>query len=678
MNAGAASSSPSNGAPLFPRSCNLSRQLPHARSVLATLHKTRVICRLESPGSLTAAEELSIMPFATRMPGSHRGAVGGGGDRSLSNSNNPAIAMYPSSSYRNSNYRSSLMRNLALEDGDLIREVDVNAAGSGGGGSGVQGNNHYPTFSKGLKRWLARLPFEQRAVVWTPASYGADLGIVRSAVHRPALMGPAPLEVSEGVEALAGVVRPKRVAWQVGGKFRTSVTQVVAPLHHPKPTSGSVRFGGVQDVPTLVIPPPPLLSSSPSSTTSVDTTPNTPGSNGGSSPNLASLVPPAFLKRLRQSSIAYVDPNISDEDDVPLGVVVIKKHSDDRDKPVSSPGKDDPQERARRLREKEKEKEKRKLKDAERKRAFKEQVLSSRIRSQAHRVGGRYGPASLSQDWIEVDADKPPSPPAGGRGSSSAPASGPKRSATVPAPMPTNSSSTSIRSQSSARSKSASVRPPSIVDSERSYQSARTQQTQSTQHQRQHHRRQHSGGSMGMMGMTAPMMMYNSPYPPGMANANALPPQYPPQFFAPPPPQALPVSATSTTKSSKSSNGSRRDSGYGEFGLQQQQQQQKSSSSNNGQHFWTMPSRRSSKSDADKTTNNSSTATASRRSSVVSQHGLLPPRPRFASNASNDSSSDNGGNNSSSSKRSANSASYSTSRRTSMLIPPMQTGRNIN
>ncbi|KIO17145.1 hypothetical protein M407DRAFT_33211 [Tulasnella calospora MUT 4182] len=225
VNAGAASSSPSNGAPLFPRSCNLSRQLPHARSVLATLHKTRVICRLESPGSLTAAEELSIMPFATRMPGSHRGAVGGGGDRSLSNSNNPAIAMYPSSSYRNSNYRSSLMRNLALEDGDLIREVDVNAAGSGGGGSGVQGNNHYPTFSKGLKRWLARLPFEQRAVVWTPASYGADLGIVRSAVHRPALMGPAPLEVSEGVEALAGVVRPKRVAWQVGGKFRTSVTQ---------------------------------------------------------------------------------------------------------------------------------------------------------------------------------------------------------------------------------------------------------------------------------------------------------------------------------------------------------------------------------------------------------------------------------------------------------------------
>ncbi|KAG8918528.1 hypothetical protein FRC00_012383, partial [Tulasnella sp. 408] len=220
MNAGTSSSA--NGAPLFPRSCNPARQLPLARSVLATLHKTRVICRLESPGSLTAAEELSIMPFATRMPGSHRGA--NGGDRS---SNNPANAMYPSSSYRNSNYRSSLMRNLALEDGDLIREVDVNAGAAAGPG-GVQGNNHYPTFSKGLKRWLARPPFEQRAVVWTPASssYGADLGIVRSAVHRPALMGPAPLEYSEGVEALAGVVRPKRIAWQVGGgKSRASVTQ---------------------------------------------------------------------------------------------------------------------------------------------------------------------------------------------------------------------------------------------------------------------------------------------------------------------------------------------------------------------------------------------------------------------------------------------------------------------
>ncbi|KAG8904309.1 hypothetical protein FRC00_014111, partial [Tulasnella sp. 408] len=179
----------------------------------------------------------------------------------------------------------------------------------------------------------------------------------------------------------------------------------VAPLHHPKPTSGSVRFGGVQDGPTLVIPPPPLLSSSPSSTTSVDTTPNTPGSNSSSSPNLASLVPPAFLKRLRQSSIAYVDPNISDEDDVPLGVVVIKKHSDDRDKPVSSPSKDDPQERARRHREKEQEKEKRKLKDAERKKAFKEQVLASRIRSQAHRVGGRLDrgrreqPAVSTREW---------------------------------------------------------------------------------------------------------------------------------------------------------------------------------------------------------------------------------------------------------------------------------------
>ncbi|KAG8949251.1 hypothetical protein FRC04_008853 [Tulasnella sp. 424] len=661
-NAGSANSA--NGALLFPRSCNPNRQLPPSRSVLATLHKTRVICRLESPGSLTAAEELSIMPFATRLPGSsHRGA-NGGGDRS---SSNPANAMYPSSSYRSSS-RSSLMRNLALEDGgDLIREVDVNA--TGGGGSGVQGNNHYPTFSKGLKRWLARPPFEQRMAVWTPASatYGADsIGLVRSAVHRPALMGPAALEFSQGVEALAGVVRPRRLAWLVGGaRSRTSVSQVV---------------------PTLVIPPPPLLSSSPSSTTSIDTIPNTPGSNDSSSQNLTSFVPPAFLRRLRQNQIAYVDPNISDEDDVPLGVVVIKKHSDDRDKPVSSPSRNDPQEKARRQMEKEKEKEKRKLKEAERKKAFKEQVSASRIRREAHRSGGRYGPTSLSQDWIEVDAAPSPSPPISttdGRGSSSAPGgtSHAKRSATIPAPqVPTNSSGTSIRSQSSARSR---ARPPSVVDSERSYQSARTQQTQSTQH----HPHRQSSGSMGMMPMmTAPIMVYNAPYAAvGNGNGNganlALPaPPYPPQFFAPPPPP-LPVTS-STTRSTKSSNGSRRDSGYGEFGQkqqqQQEQQQQQKSASFTGQQFWTLPSRRSSKSDVEKMTA-ANTIANSRRSSSASQHGLVPPRPRFASNTSNESSSDNGGNNSSSSRRSGHSGTYSASRRSSMLIPPVPlAGRNIN
>ncbi|KAG8981633.1 hypothetical protein FRB90_007117, partial [Tulasnella sp. 427] len=702
------SSNSSNGAPLFPRSCNLTSKLPASRSVLVALHKTRVICRLESPGSLTAAEELSIMPFATRMPGS-RGPNGtsANGDRS---SSGPANAMYPSSSYRGGGYRSSLMRNLALEEGDLIREVDVNA---GTAASGNSSSNAYPTFSKGLKRWLARPPFEQRMVSWTPVSSG-DAGFVRSAVHRPSLMGPAVLEFSQGVEALAGVVRP-RVAWTVGGaRFRASVTQgelytfassfiwvacfapgdtlrdpvwgtirlivvffllaVVAPLHHPKPT---MRFGKPPDgAPTLVIPPPPLLSSSPSSTTSLDTAPNTPGSNNSSSQNLTSFVPPAFLKRLRQSSIAYVDPNISDEDDVPLGVVVINKHSDDRGKPVASPSKDDPQERARRLREKEKERERKKTREAERMKAFKDQVLASRVRREAHRAGGRYGPTSLSQDWIEVD--KATSANGSGsslstsesRGGSSAPGgtARPQRSSTAPSGVPTNSSATSIGSQSSSRSRPATARPPSIVGSEVSYQSARTNQTRSTQHRSQPQRQQ-SSGPMGMMPMmtTAPIMVYNSPFSP--MSPNGMPtstPPYPPQFFAPPPPP-LPVPATSTTRSTKSSS-SRRDSGYGEFGQQQQQQQQQSQQQQQqkSQHFWTMPSRRSSR---------SATADADKRTSEYdsSVFGLEPPRPRFASSASNDSSSDNGslGKRSVGSRSGKYSSSVSASRRSSMLAPPV-------
>lgn len=581
----------SPGALLFPHSCNLPQSYPRSRTILTTLHKTRIVRRLESPGSLTASEELSILPFVTRTPG-------------LRASADPRSSIYPSasSSYR---HRTSLMRNLGVEDGELMREVDINAH--------VQGQG-FPTFSKGLKRWVSRPSFQQRTVVYVPVAKNGDVGVVRSAVHRTALNRPAPLVFSEGLEALAGVVKPKRnvVSWRT--KASQAITQgrclsvlnslmkviadrkcllVVAPLHHPKPRPGLVSgLHSMRPLEGLLIPSPPQLSSSPSSSASGDTAPNTPASNNSSGQNLASFVPPVFIQKLRQNN-NYNVPDIEDEDDLPLGVVVISKRSIPEE---------DITEKVRRVREKAAAKAKRKSeKDAAAKQSFKQQVMASRMRSESYRTTGRA--ASLSDEWIEVE--EPRKPPRRDERSPARSIQSRRSSGLGPA---VHSSAQSIRSQSSVRSRATAVRPPSVAASDRS---------RSSSNPHHYHGRQHAAAPFVNPATAFQVPPHNVGGGSGAGFVPGFPGvPYPPTFFVPQPPSK--VTSTQSRRTSINSVSS-----LGEFGAVSRSQAYK-----------TLPNRTSATPSL-RTPLDSQFMSLSRSSGKVSSSYLAPPERRVSDGSSN-------------------------------------------
>ncbi|KAG9006048.1 hypothetical protein FRB94_001029 [Tulasnella sp. JGI-2019a] len=344
-------------APLFPRSCNPSASLPHTRSVLVTLHKARVVQRLlEAPGNLTASEELSIMPFATRQPGVARN------DRGPSNATNSIYPSHFQLSSRPSSNRVSLTRSLMMEEGDPMREPD--AAGRG-----------CSTWSRGLKQWSQRPTFEQRVVMWIPRSASGhrrtdELGAVRTAVYRPALKAQTPLVFSRALEALAGVTPPRQ---RKGGSGNSSdaegMTEAEPPLQHPRPiiASSSLRYSSATDSLTnLHIPSPPQPSSSPSTSGSTDTGPSTPRSLNNSAQNLPVFAP----GHGRSSRHELLAP--SDDDDLPLRMAVRRRESDDTVTPHRV-------------------KERKKAKDGanNQRKAYKEKVLADRMRRESYRMTGR-------------------------------------------------------------------------------------------------------------------------------------------------------------------------------------------------------------------------------------------------------------------------------------------------
>jgi len=120
--------------PLFPRSINPSHILPSLQTTLITLHKNRVLQRLES-NALTAADELSIMSFTTRRPGAPRN-----GENGLRAAFHPQVTR---------------SRNSFAEE-DSMRRIDVSSSG------------RVPTsHSRGLRKWVQRSPFTARAVEWS-------------------------------------------------------------------------------------------------------------------------------------------------------------------------------------------------------------------------------------------------------------------------------------------------------------------------------------------------------------------------------------------------------------------------------------------------------------------------------------------------------------------------------
>jgi hypothetical protein len=139
----------------FPRSINLSTSLPPSPAVLRlSMHRTHILNRIESRKRLSPSEERSIIPFGSRSK----------------------PIPVPSTRPR---------------EPKLTEEEAMLRAG------------HSRGWSRGLKKWVERPPFEERAVVWAP-QFSIDGEIGWRAVAGKAGTAVAELEYSEGLEALAG------------------------------------------------------------------------------------------------------------------------------------------------------------------------------------------------------------------------------------------------------------------------------------------------------------------------------------------------------------------------------------------------------------------------------------------------------------------------------------------
>ncbi|QRW02240.1 hypothetical protein RhiLY_01237 [Ceratobasidium sp. AG-Ba] len=138
---------------MFPRSVSAMRgKLPPSHSLRTHMHRARVLRRLEE-GALTAAEEASIMPFASRSPRSPP---------------TPSRRARPS----------------------VSTEEAIAELGTGTG-----------RWSRGLRRWVARPVFEDRMSVYAPSHEGVAADIVRPARG----LGTEMLDFSDGTLAMAGL-----------------------------------------------------------------------------------------------------------------------------------------------------------------------------------------------------------------------------------------------------------------------------------------------------------------------------------------------------------------------------------------------------------------------------------------------------------------------------------------
>ncbi|KIM25263.1 hypothetical protein M408DRAFT_26452 [Serendipita vermifera MAFF 305830] len=203
-------------------------------------------------------------------------------------------------------------------------------------------------WSKGMKRWAMRPCFEERVVVWNAQASGVTV----CPVQRDSKFGVATLEFSEGAEALAGLHRQNELP--------------------PPPSDIYVPASNRKLPPPLVIPR---------------------ASNGSS---LASSLNPLASRGRLPSSRLRIDSALmsgQDEDDLPLGVVMVQRRQ-----------KEEAEERKRRAIVEKQEKER---KEEERKRQYAEQVAAARSRREGERTGK---PGATRDAWAAGDPDALPPP----------------------------------------------------------------------------------------------------------------------------------------------------------------------------------------------------------------------------------------------------------------------------
>ncbi|KAF5344132.1 hypothetical protein D9758_008863 [Tetrapyrgos nigripes] len=374
------SSSPfriSQHSPLFPRSCSPSRSLPTPVTLVSSLHKRRLLRRLDnSPSALSPSEAQSIIIFSSKSP--------------------PAPMPSPESP-------------LSFDE-KAPSQTDI-----------------VSPFSPGLRRWISRPTFEDRVCLWSP---GAD-GTITCQRITAIDYALAALEFSEAIEASADGDASPQLPIQ-SPKQDSNPSPSPIPPSPPasdvssSPSSSSTNLSIPQSKTTHLSPPllsAPLLSApSPLRNEHNPTVTHPSPMRSYTAPSALNVrspspdeVAPAEPVSSPKRGVRFADNDREDrEDNVPIGYVMrVKKQREEkarflREEKERRMFEEEhsrvEEERLKRERqrnewEKEKmawEKEKRAMEEERKKRLYAEELVAARQRAESSRMGMKLSSSSAS------------------------------------------------------------------------------------------------------------------------------------------------------------------------------------------------------------------------------------------------------------------------------------------
>ncbi|KAA1466438.1 hypothetical protein DENSPDRAFT_831262 [Dentipellis sp. KUC8613] len=212
--------------PLFPRSCNSVRSLAFRDTLESTMHKKRLLRRLQRRHELLPSEQRTLSAFGSR----------------------PASAA----------------KRRTLPQPDESARFDL---------------KYVEPHSRGLKRWVNRPYFEERMAMWVP---DVQSGSVVAAAVKGSGFGVWALEISEGLELLAGVTfdevqSPHIGMWDPPSSASSSSSQLSAP---PPATAKQLPFKALpsplRNDAAFELPVPSVSSSRTIRPVSIPESPSTP------------------------------------------------------------------------------------------------------------------------------------------------------------------------------------------------------------------------------------------------------------------------------------------------------------------------------------------------------------------------------------------------------------------
>ncbi|KIK68050.1 hypothetical protein GYMLUDRAFT_238217 [Collybiopsis luxurians FD-317 M1] len=378
------------GTPLYPRSCNRSRSLPSSNSLASSVHKRRMLQRLQD-ANLRPSEADSIITLSLRdIP--------------------KVMPVSP-----------DILDDKAFSTSDRIA-----------------------LFSTGLRNWITRPPFEDRCSVWS----AVDGNITRQRISNTAGFALAALEFSEAIEVQADVYG-QPFSLQIAADLQVPARSASA-LDVPSSASSASSHVSSSASLTKSLPSPQLLAPSP--LRNQTSTPSLPSPQKEStlqvsvsnkedsplSPSSSVEEAPSLGRGTAKRGVRFIEED--KDENIPIGYVMrIKKQREEKARFLreQKERRQYEEERAkveeerkqrdieRRKWEQERlawEKEKRAMEEERKRKQYAEEVVAARQRAESSRIGMRVSSSTSlreterskttqSSNRLSRGSDTPPSPP---------------------------------------------------------------------------------------------------------------------------------------------------------------------------------------------------------------------------------------------------------------------------